>query len=221
MLLKGVNLVDRKKIKESAKAKIKGNIWNILWPLIVIGVIQSALSNLFGATINIDLSNLDSVKVPTDAYMNFYGVSIIMAILYAGYLKYILHFVRTGKFNTNSILDTVKKKWLNILIASILSSFIISICFLLFVIPGIVMSLAFTLVIYLVVETDIAGNDSLKKSREIMNGYKWDYFVFVLSFIGWFLLIPFTLGIILIWLVPYFRVANAIYYDELYKKIKK
>lgn len=213
--------MDRKKIKESAKAKIKGNIWNILWPLIVIGVIQSALSNLFGATINIDLSNLDSVKVPTDAYMNSYGVSIIMAILYAGYLKYILNFVRTGKFNTNSIIDTVKKKWLNILIASILSSFIASICFLLFVIPGIVMSLAFTFVIYLVVETDIAGNDSLKKSRELMNGYKWDYFVFILSFIGWFLLIPFTLGIILIWLVPYFRVANAIYYDELYKKIKK
>ena len=213
--------MDRKKIKESAKAKIKGNIWNILWPLIVIGVIQSALSNLFGATINIDFSNLESVKVPTDAYMNFYGVNIIMAILYAGYLKYILNFVRTGKFNTNSIIDTVKGKWLNILIASVLSSFIASICFLLFVIPGIVMSLAFTLVIYLVVETDIAGNDSLKKSRELMNGYKWDYFVFILSFIGWFLLIPFTLGIILIWLVPYFRVANAIYYDELYKKIKK
>ena len=213
--------MDRKKIKESAKAKIKGNIWNILWPLIVIGVIQSALSNLFGATINIDLSNLDSVNVPTSAYMTSYGVSIIMAILYAGYLKYVLNFVRTGKFNTNSIIDTVKSKWLNILIASILSSFIASICFLLFVIPGIVMSLAFTLVIYLVVETDIAGNDSLKKSRELMNGYKWDYFVFILSFIGWFLLIPFTLGIILIWLVPYFRVANAIYYDELYKKIKK
>lgn len=213
--------MDRKKIKGSAKAKIKGNIWNILWPLIVIGVIQSALSNLFGATINIDFSNLESVKVPTDAYMNSYGVNIIMAILYAGYLKYVLNFVRTGKFNTNSIIDTVKKKWLNILIASILSSFIASICFLLFVIPGIVMSLAFTLVIYLVVETDIAGNDSLKKSRELMNGYKWDYFVFILSFIGWFLLIPFTLGIILIWFVPYFRVANAIYYDELYKKIKK
>ena len=213
--------MDRKKIKESAKAKIKGNIWNILWPLIVIGVIQSALSNLFGATINIDLSNLDSVNVPTSAYMTSYGVSIIMAILYAGYLKYVLNFVRTGKFNTNSIIDTVKSKWLNILIASVLSSFIASICFLLFVIPGIVMSLAFTLVIYLVVETDIAGNDSLKKSRELMNGYKWDYFVFILSFIGWFLLIPFTLGIILIWLVPYFRVANAIYYDELYKKIKK
>ena len=53
-----------------------------------------------------------------------------------------------------------------------------------------------------------------------MKGYKGDYFVFLLSFIGWFLLVPFTLGIILIWLLPYILVAQIIYYEKL-SELKK
>ena len=77
------------------------------------------------------------------------------------------------------------------------------------------MSIAYTFVTYLVIDTDVSGSDSLKAGREMMKGYKWDYFVFGLSFIGWILLTPFTLGILLIWLVPYVVIAKAIYYDKL------
>ena len=77
------------------------------------------------------------------------------------------------------------------------------------------MALAYAFVTYLVVDTNISGNDALSKSREMMKGYKMDYFVFQLSFLGWYLLIPFTLGIILIWLEPYVLVANTLYYEKL------
>ena len=76
------------------------------------------------------------------------------------------------------------------------------------------------MVTYLVVDTNLSGADTLKKSREMMKGYKWDYFVFGLSFIGWILLVPVTLGLIAIWLVPYMVVAEAIYYDRLKDKTK-
>ena len=142
-------------------------------------------------------------------------LSILVGVIMAGYYKYILNFVRTGKFETNDILNTIKEKWLNILIATVLVSVIVGICTIFFVVPGIIMGLAYSMVTFLVVDTDIAGSDALKASREMMNGYKWDYFVFILSFIGWIILVPFTLGILLVWLFPYMTVATTIYYDKL------
>ena len=53
-----------------------------------------------------------------------------------------------------------------------------------------------------------------------MQGYKWDYFIFGLSFIGWILLIGFTFGIAMIWVMPFILIAQTLYYEEL-KKLKK
>ena len=39
--------------------------------------------------------------------------------------------------------------------------------------------------------------------------------------IGWILLVPFTLGILLIWLTPYMVIADALYYDKLKEITKK
>ena len=81
---------------------------------------------------------------------------------------------------------------LNILIAMILVSILVGLGFFLLVVPGIILSLAYSFAIYLVVDKNIVGNEFLKASREMMNGYKWDYFVFLLSFLGWFILGIFT-----------------------------
>ena len=212
--------MNRVEIKNEAKAKIKGNLWNIIWPVLVIGVLESVLSSIFGGSPNIDFNNLENFKVPTSYIAASTITSIIAGIVNAGYIKYIINFVRTGNFDTSVIFNTAKEKWLNILIADILVTIIVAVCSVFFVIPGIIMGLAYSFVTYLVVDTDVSGSDSLKKSREMMKGYKMDYFVFGLSFLGWIILVPFTLGILLIWLYPYMTVATAIYYDKL-KSLKK
>ena len=209
--------MNRQEIKNAAKAKIKekGAKWDIIWPILVIGVLESVLVSIFGGGVNVDLNNIESFTFPTRYVVATSIVSILMGIVTAGYVKYIINFVRTGNFDSNEIINTVKAKWVNILIANILTGVIIGLCSLLFVIPGIIMALAYAFVTYLVVDTDVSGNDALSKSREMMKGYKSDYFVFQLSFIGWYLLVPFTLGLILIWLYPYYTVANTIYYEKL------
>lgn len=213
--------MNRAEIKELAKSKIKGNKWNIIWPVLVIGFLESVIQNIFhlGPSVaNIDLNNLEAMSIqnmPIQVSLGTGILSILVGVIMAGYYKYILNFVRTGKFETNDIINTIKEKWLNILIATVLVSVIVGICSIFFIIPGIIMALAYSMVNFLVIDTDVAGSDSLKKSREMMNGYKWDYFVFWLSFIGWMLLVPFTLGILLIWLFPYMTVAGTIYYDKL------
>lgn len=218
--------MDRKEIKASAREKIKGNIWNILWPMLVIGLvsglIDSILQRIFGLN-NIDVYNYESlsnVHVPPTYYLLSIIIAIILGFLSAGYIKYIINFVRTGKFDTKEIIETFKTKWQQLLIADILVFVIVYLCTLLLIVPGIIMGLAYTFVTYLIVDSDISGKDALTKSREMMKGYKWNYFVFSLSFLGWIILGIFTLGILYIWLVPYITIANTIYYEKLKEQNK-
>ena len=99
-------------------------------------------------------------------------------------------------------------------------SIVISIGFVLFIIPGIILTFGLAMSSLIVIDTDLGPIDALKKSWSMMKGYKWNYFVFILSFLGWILLSPFTLFLLLIWLVPYMTVAEIIYYEKL-KEIKK
>ncbi|MFP4418460.1 MAG: DUF975 family protein, partial [Chitinispirillaceae bacterium] len=57
--------------------------------------------------------------------------------------------------------------------------------------------------------------DALKRSKEMMYGHKMDFFMLVLSFIGWALLSALTLGIGFLWLTPYIQVSVALFYQDI------
>ena len=50
---------------------------------------------------------------------------------------------------------------------------------------------------------------------KMMDGHKMDLFLLILSFIGWFLLSILTLGIGLLWLIPYMYTSIAHFYEQL------
>jgi uncharacterized membrane protein len=54
---------------------------------------------------------------------------------------------------------------------------------------------------------------SITRSKQAMRGWKWDLFVMNLSFLGWLILAPFTLGILSLWLTPYMAASEANFYD--------
>ncbi|MBQ4300029.1 MAG: DUF975 family protein, partial [Lachnospiraceae bacterium] len=57
---------------------------------------------------------------------------------------------------------------------------------LLFIIPGIIKTYEYRMIPYLLAENpDMSCEDAFKISRRMMDGNKWDAFVFDLSFIGW------------------------------------
>ena len=214
--------MDRKEIKELAKSKIKGNLWNLLWPVLAIGLIEGLFSSIFApnATFDTTTGSMNYSNVPTGNLIIIAIIGIICGIATIAYKKYVLNFTRNGKCEFKDILECMKEKWLNILLVEILVTVLVSLASLLFVIPGIILAFAYAMVTYLVVDTNLSATESMKKSRSMMKGYKWDYFVFCLSFIGWGLLVPLTFGLILIWLAPYMEVAEAIYYDRLKEKTK-
>ena len=87
-----------------------------------------------------------------------------------------------------------------------------------FIIPGIILSIAYTMSFYIFADNrEIGAKECLDKSKEMMNGYKLNYFAFGLSFIGWIILC--VLIVPMIWVIPYVTTAQTLYYEEL-KKIK-
>ena len=62
----------------------------------------------------------------------------------------------------------------------------------------------------LAVHPNVTARQALKISMRITEGHKLEIFIFILSWIGWYLLSILTLGILLIvYVTPYFYTADA------------
>lgn len=90
---------------------------------------------------------------------------------------------------------------------------------LLFIIPGIVKAYAYSMSFYLVnKEPTLDIMEAIDKSKKYTDGYKNDLFLLDLSYLGWYLLSVFTLGILSLWIVPKHLTARTLYFEELYYK---
>ena len=108
------------------------------------------------------------------------------------------------------------KNYSTVLGAYLLMVVLILLWMLLLIIPGIIAAIAYSQTFYILAEDDaISSMDALKKSKEMMDGYKWKYFCLGLRFIGWALLCILTLGIGFLWLSPYIQISYAKFYEDL------
>jgi uncharacterized membrane protein len=90
---------------------------------------------------------------------------------------------------------------------------------LLFIIPGIIMALAYSQTFFILAEDKtISPRDAMRKSQAMMEGHKEGFFVLGLRFFGWVLLSVLTFGIGFIWLLPYIQVTMALFYEEVSRK---
>lgn len=86
---------------------------------------------------------------------------------------------------------------------------------LLLVIPGIIARYRYSMSFYIIDDDPNVGIlEALDKSEQMMIGNKFRLFCLQLSFIGWFFLCIFTLGIGIFWLRPYYNAAIAAFYLE-------
>lgn len=84
---------------------------------------------------------------------------------------------------------------------------------LLFIIPGIVKSYAYSMAFY-ILQDDPTKNwkTCLDESQAMMKGYKWKLFCLDLSFIGWYFLGSLCFGIGTLFVAPYHHMARANFY---------
>ena len=202
--------MNRVEIKAKAKALAKEN-FKQFWAgyLVIIGI-----SVLLTVGLELLFDNESMIYAALNLVASFFT-----STLSVGFYLYLLKMIRKEEFSRNDIFAFVGKV-LPITAITLLVSIFSFFWALLLIIPGIIAALSYSMAFLIYAEDQsLNAMDYLDKSKEMMKGYKWDYFVFGLSFIGWILLSIITLGIGLIWILPYITIAEVVYYDEL-KKLK-
>lgn len=200
--------MNRVEIKTKAKEVIKGRLWDFWKGYLIYSVIVVVLEGLLGLIFEGNLEVVASLIA-----------SLVTAPLSFGVIYYTMKYARGEAVDINDIFK-FKKQWIPTFLLTFLISLFTSLWMLLLIIPGIIAALSYSMAMYIYCDEEKEPMECIRASKDMMNGYKWDYFVFGLSFIGWSILGALTLGLLYIWLTPYMTTAEVLYYDEL-KKIRK
>lgn len=86
----------------------------------------------------------------------------------------------------------------------------------LFIVPGIIMGLAYSQVYFIVHDNPaLSPKQARDLSRRMTEGFKADLFVLGFSYIPWLFFICITCGIGIIYVLPYMQTVSAMYYENL------
>jgi len=191
--------LNRAELKSAAKSQIKGKIG----VLFLITLVISLISGLAGGILSL---------IPMG------GVVATVIITPAFALSVIRVYLNVVKGETPSVSDAFNgfdDFWaafkVNFLVG--LFTFLWS---LLFVVPGIIKGISYSMAIYVLAENKgKPALECIKESKAMTEGHKMELFVLALSFIGWLFLVVVTFGIAGIWVFPYMSATLANVYNTL------
>lgn len=193
--------MNRVEIKNFAKEKLSGNLGSI-WKILIIALgISLATGIVFGILFNnMDADFLDSL------------LGILMMPLGIGTTAFFVSLIENTNFEAKDLFKYYHD-FVKVIGVTILMGLIVMLGYICFIIPGIILTLSYSLVpIILIKKPELGIVETLKYSREKMQGHKLDAFVLGLSFIGWAILGTLTVGILYIWLFPYMQLTFTKFY---------
>ena len=187
----------RREIKARAKQQLGGGIFKNGWLMgLLVCFIVSAIITASGSILP--------------------GVG---ALVLAGPLTYGLAaiFLRQARLrceiSVDSVFEGFKADFGGTFLISLMSGIFTFLWSLLFVIPGIIKTYAYSMAYFVKVDHPEYGwNQCIKASIALMKGNKWRLFVLDLSFIGWYLVGSLCLGLGTLWVTPYHQAARAQFY---------
>ena len=200
--------MNRVELKNWAKQKIKGHIWEILIPVIVAGILS-------GITVGQKFTMEGGIL----HYNGGISLGIFFYFVQVGLASFMVKFVNEKKCEFKELFAYIND-YVRIFLTAILEIIFVFLWTLLLIVPGIIKAFSYALVDLLLADSkynDLECKDILKKSQEMMNGHKMDLFIFELSFIGWHILAIFTLGLLEIWIIPYYTTAKYKFLDDIKK----
>ena len=233
------NYKTRKELKYDTKALLKGR-WKDAILLNIIPTIISVLITLVFAALVIALVNYSdagSNNWVTDSMMSDDGTGngngtsnigggILTTLFTVGISFTFLDWFRNPNMEIQPIkmgLQVFTKKYfLRVLLIYIITTIFTTLWSLLFIIPGIIKSYAYSQA-YLIYKDrstlspneKISSLDCITESKNLMKGNKWRLFLLDLSFLGWGILSILSLGIGLLWLLPYQNATKVAFYEDL------
>lgn len=190
--------IDRAQIKLNPKAQLQNNIFSKTWLMALVALlIYSIIYSLSGYLVVGPLILGGPLMI---------GVSLVFIKIARGYQD-----VDLGDLFVSFSNRFVQDLLLGLMIA--IYTFLWS---LLFVIPGIIKSYAYSMAYYISLDhPEYTWQQCIDESVKMTNGHKGELFVLDLSFIGWYLLGYLCCGIGMFFVMPYHMTAKANYYEAL------
>ncbi|MED4036107.1 DUF975 family protein [Niallia taxi] len=211
-------------MKQEALDALKNN-WGVavlVWFILAIGYVLVFIIffsiNLFIPFL-FDIPVKETSNLPLTTVLSFAGgvVSLLLIPLYISITWFFLDIARRNSPRISEVFKPYNNiifllKMIKLAIAQIV---LIILWSFLFVIPGIMKGISYSQAFYLLKDhPEYTIFEALAESRRRMHGYKWRYFMLNLSFIGWGIVVSFTLGIGSLWLSPYLFTTQGVFYDK-------
>ena len=215
--------MDRLKLKNSAKESLKGHYVEffkmiLVYVLIsfVVGFAAGLLDNIFKTTWTVGEQVLFGQTYPqTLSLFSTLGEIVLTAAFAFGMTSFFLKISRNEEVTYKELFNKTGFAVFFIVVSFLVALFV-GLWSLLLIIPGIIATYAYKMVYFIKLDNpEIGALEAITKSKEMMKGHKWEFFVLELSFIGWMILGPLTLGILYFWLVPYMAVTECNFYNNL------
>ena len=197
------NVMNRFELKENAKRALKGKYKDAIIIISLMSLISFAASFV-------------------GAFLGIFGPIVSIVINGLAFVGYTSFFLKISRGENPSYKELFERTDLLVpyILISILTTVFTLLWSILFIIPGIIAAISYSMVYYIALDNpELSAKEAIGKSVEMMRGYKLEYFMLQLSFFGWALLVPFTFGLLSLWLIPYMQVTSANFYNKL-KEIK-
>ncbi len=212
---------DRGILKSNAKVALRGRYWNAFVVSLVAMIIAGGYSivtfrfNLgFGMMARDPNVTIEDLLAQSGRANLSSTASIVYAIFVAipiviGVSRFFVH-NHFGVTQFDTLFSGFKQNYLNGLGAMFVTQLFIWLWSLLLIIPGIVKSLEYSMVSYILADNpNIPGSRAREISRIMTNGEKGAIFVLGLSFIGWYLLGAICFGVGILFVNPYMQATMA------------
>ncbi|WP_341224858.1 DUF975 family protein [uncultured Arcticibacterium sp.] len=162
-------------------------------------------------------SLLTSLPNRLDDNLSFLSI-VIGGPLNLGLAMFFQKVVRGQNSGIENLFDGFRN-YLQSTVAFILTLVVVAIGFLLLIIPGIIMAMGLSQTFFIMADDDnISGIDAMKKSWEMMDGFKMKYFLLSLIHIGMALLGILALVVGIFYALPIIYNSMALFYDKLKMK---
>lgn len=191
--------MNRAELKTNAKAQIQGKIGILFLITLIVGAISGAASGLLSL---IPGGSLIATIIITPA------MTLSLVRVYLMVIKGQQPEAKDAFCGFDDFFSAFK--------VNLLTGIFTFLWSLLFVIPGIIKSISYSMAMYVLAENK--GKNAMEcinESKAMTEGHKMDLFLLGLSFMGWILLTIVTCGIAYIWVGPYMSTTFANAYRSL------
>lgn len=214
-------LKDRFYYKDKAKELMVGKYDNVIIITIIFSLIQSFISYGMSET-RTKYRNMQIIQQGNPLLFSIFSIInfVFGAIVIFSLIKMYKTVVSNVKPNIEeTIFFGFKNNVVTVVLLTFIQGIFLTLWTLLFVIPGIVKTYSYSMSYYLVYrQPNLGPIDAISRSNNMTKGYKMQLFELDLSYVLWYVLGLFTLGILWLWIVPKHQTARMLMFDDIYAR---